>query len=326
MAGTSPDQTSISVTALAVCEPKALAAAAITLLLWSSAFPGIRAALMGYSPGDLVLLRFLIASLALGLWAFTARMPLPAWKDWPGMVALGILGIAGYQIALSFGQKTITAGAAALIVALTPVFMALFGRILLGESLALIGWLGSLISFVGIALVSFGESGSFRWSPGVTLVLLATLATSLFFVLQRPYLKRYSPLQMTTLGIWAGTAMMAAIWLPSLADAVAHAPRSATLAVVYMGLLPGALAYVTWAFALSRMPAPVLGNSLYLEPPLVIAIAFVWLGELPSVLTILGGVIAIAGVVISSLWGRAAKLTGKTAAGEALVGRLHRGE
>lgn len=286
-------------------QPRALAATAISLLLWSSAFPGIRAALMGYSPGDLVLLRFLIASLALGLWAAIAKMPLPQWRDWPGMVALGFLGIAGYQIALSFGQKTITAGAAALIVSLTPVFMALFGRIFLGERLTLIGWFGSLVSFVGIGVVSLGESGSFRWSEGVLLVLLATLATSLFFVAQRPYLKRYSALQMTTIGIWAGTALMGAIWLPGLGAAVHHAPRAATLAVVYMGLFPGALAYVTWAFALSRMPASLLGNSLYLEPPLVIVIAFIWLGELPSALTILGGVIAIAGVVISSLWGRA---------------------
>ncbi len=166
------------------------------------------------------------------------------------------------------------------------------------------GWLGTLISFAGIALVSFGESGGVKWSPGVTLVLLATLAASLFFVLQRPYLKRYSPFQMTAIGIWAGTALMAALWLPGLIPAIRHAPLAPTLAIIYLGVLPGALAYVTWAYALSKMPASLLGNSLYLEPPIAIAIAFVWLGELPSALTILGGVVAIAGVVVSSFWGR----------------------
>ena len=65
------------------------------------------------------------------------------------------------------------------------------------------------------------------------------------------------------------------------------------------------LAYVTWAYALSKMPASLLGTSLYLEPPIAIAIAFVWLGELPPTLTILGGLIAIGGVVISSIWGKA---------------------
>src|SRR5215469_17217045 len=177
---------------LRVGEPKALVATAISLVLWASAFPGIRAALTGYPPGDLVLLRFLIASASLGLWALISKMPLPALRDLPGMGALGLVGIAGYQIALTFGQQTITAGAAVLIITLTPVCMALFGTILLGERLAVLGWLGTFISFVGIAIVSFGESGGFHWSKGVTLVLVATLATSLFFVLQRPYLKRYS--------------------------------------------------------------------------------------------------------------------------------------
>ena len=153
--------------------------------------------------------------------------------------------------------------------------------------------------------MSVGESGLFKWSNGVTLILLATLATSLFFVLQRPYLQNaIRAASMTAIGIWAGTALMAALWLPGLTQAVRHAPQAATLAIVYLGLLPGALAYVTWAYALSRMPASLLGNSLYLEPPIAIFIAFFWLGELPSVLTILGGAVAIAGVLISSFWGR----------------------
>src|SRR5215469_14262681 len=171
---------------------KALAATATSLVLWGSAFAGIRAALAAYPPGDLVLLRFLIASASLGLWALFTKMPVPKLRDLPGMITLGLIGIAGYQIALTFGQQTITAGAAVLIITLTPVCMALFGTILLGERLAVLGWLGTFISFVGIAIVSFGESGGFHWSKGVTLVLVATLATSLFFVLQRPYLKRYS--------------------------------------------------------------------------------------------------------------------------------------
>lgn len=287
-------------------DAKALAAVAISLVLWGSAFAGIRAALTAYPPGDLVLLRFLIASASLGLWALVTGMALPSRRDLPGMVALGLIGIAGYQIALTFGQQTITAGAAVLIITLTPVCMALFGTMLLGERLTLWGWLGTAISFIGIAIVSFGESGGIKWSPGVTLVLLATLCTSLFFVLQRPYLKRYSPFQMTAVGIWAGTALMAALWLPGLVPAIRHAPLGPTLAIVYLGVLPGALAYVTWAYALSKVPASLLGNSLYLEPPIAIAIAFLWLGEMPPALTFLGGVIAIGGVLMSSLFGKPA--------------------
>jgi drug/metabolite transporter (DMT)-like permease len=286
-----------------VYDGKAIAAIAISLVLWGSAFAGVRSALTGYPPGELVLLRFLIASACLAAWALVSKMPMPRLRDLPGMAGLGLIGIGCYQIAFTFGQQTITAGAAVLIITLTPVCMALFGTVLLGERLTLLGWLGTLISFGGIAIVSFGESGGFKWSNGVGLVLLATLATSLFFVLQRPYLKRYTPFQMTAIGIWAGTALMAAIWLPGLVPAIRHAPAAATMSIIYLGVLPGALAYVTWAYALSRVPASLLGTSLYLEPPIAIAIAFVWLGELPPALTVLGGLVAIAGVVISSRWG-----------------------
>ncbi len=286
-------------------EPRALAAAAITIVLWSSAFPGIRAALAGYSPGELVLLRFLIASAALGILALVARMPLPRPADLPGMLLLGLVGIGVYHTALTFGQQSISSGAAALVVSMTPVFMALLGRFLLGERLTALGWFGTGLSFAGIVIVSFGESGSLRWSNGVSLVLIAALATSVYFVLQRPYLKRYSPLQMTTIGIWAGTAVMACIWLPGLARSVHQAAIGPTVAVIYLALLPGTIAYITWAYALSRIPASILGNAIYLEPPIAIVIGFFWLGELPSTLTMLGGAIAIAGVLISSVWGRA---------------------
>ncbi|MCK1447077.1 DMT family transporter [Bradyrhizobium sp. 48] len=284
-------------------DTKALFAAAITVLLWSSAFPGIRAALEGYPPGHLVLLRFLIASVSLGIVALVTRLPAPSLADLPGMLLLGVIGIGGYQTALTFGQQTVSAGAAALAVALTPVFMALIGTVFLGERLAAAAWSGTVLSFVGIAIVSLGENGSLKWSGGIALVVLAALATSVFFVLQKPYLRRYSPLQMTTIGIWAGTIIMAFIWLPGLTRSIQQAPVGATAAVLYLAILPGTVAYVTWAYALSKAPASVLGNAIYLEPPLAIVVCYLWLGELPALLTVCGGAIALLGVVITSVFG-----------------------
>ncbi len=122
-------------------DSRALAATATSLVLWGSAFAGIKAALASYPPGELVLLRFLIASASLLAWALISKMPMPRIRDLPGMACLGLVGIAGYQIALTFGQQIITAGAAVLIITLTPVCMALFGTFLLGERLAFwAGW------------------------------------------------------------------------------------------------------------------------------------------------------------------------------------------
>ena len=286
-------------------DARTLAAVTVTVVLWSSAFPGIRAALTGYEPGHMVLLRFLLASVALGLLALATRLPVPRVQDLPGIFGLGLIGIGVYQAALTFGQQTLTAGAAALVVALTPVLMALLARLFLGERLTLWGWAGTALGFLGVALLAVGETGAVSLGAGVPLVLLAALATSVFFVLQKPYLGRYSALQFTTYGIWAGTVVMAGLWWRGLADAVTAAPLDATLSVVYLALFPGMVAYITWAYALARAPASILGNVIFLEPPLAMAIAYVWLAELPSLLAVVGGLIALAGVAIVSTKGQA---------------------
>ncbi|MBB4286210.1 DMT family transporter [Roseospira goensis] len=286
---------------------RTIGAVSLTVLLWSSAFPGIRAGLAGYDPGHMVLLRFLLASIALAGLAAVTRMPLPRGRDLPAILGLGLLGIGVYQSGLTFGEQSVTAGAAALIVALMPLFMALLAVAALGEHLTALGWAGSLVSFGGVILVALGQGAAPDGGSsltGVALVLGATLATSIFFVFQKPYLRRYSALQITACGIWAATAVMAVLWGPGLATAVRAAPLDATLAVVYLGVCPGMIAYVSWAYALSRAPASILGSVIYLQPPLAMVIALVWLGEVPAVESLAGGLIVLAGVLIVSRWGR----------------------
>ena len=65
-----------------------------------------------------------------------------------------------------------------------------------------------------------------------------------------------------------------------------------------MGIFPAAIAYVLWSYALARMPASMLSSFLYLSPVLAMGIAWVWLGELPTVLTIVGGLVAVVGVIL----------------------------
>jgi drug/metabolite transporter (DMT)-like permease len=93
-------------------------------------------------------------------------------------------------------------------------------------------------------------------------------------------------------------------WLPGLIEEIPTAPVAATAAVAYLGVFPGAIAYLAWSFALARMPASVLSVSLYLSPVLAIAIAFLWIGEVPRLLVVAGGAVAIAGVMIVHRWGR----------------------
>src|SRR5690606_42088124 len=138
-----------------------------------------------------------------------------------------------------------------------------------------------LVSFAGVTLIALGEGSGLNFDPGAALILLSAVATSLYFVFQKPYLKRYSALQFTTYSIWAGTLFML-VFLPGLPRAVATAPLNATLAIVYLGIFPAALAHVTWAYALSPPPASVAMSSLSVNPVLALAAPWLWLRQLPT--------------------------------------------
>jgi|GEM_PF-25171 len=276
---------------------RTLAAIAVALLLWASAFAGIRAGLVAYGPGELALLRFGTASLSLAIFAAISRMRLPAARDIPVIVGAGILGISIYHVSLNFGEMTVSAGAAALLISASPVFTALMSMVLLKERLSRWGWAGVLVSFAGVALITFGEGGHLAFEPGTLLILLAAVTTSAYFIVSKPMLKKYSAIEFTSYAIWAGTVPML-VFAPGLVGQVADAPLSATLAGVYIGLFPGAIAYVLWASALSKMPASLLATFLYFQPVNATVIAWFWLGEVPGILSLVGGAIALAGVGI----------------------------
>ncbi|HSL00299.1 MAG TPA: DMT family transporter [Rubrobacteraceae bacterium] len=275
----------------------------LTIFVWASAFAGIRAGLEAYGPGQVALLRLLVASGALAIYAAWVRMGMPEVRDLPVIALSGFLAFAVYHIALNYGELTVGSGPAAILVNTAPIFTALLATAFLGERLRLWGWVGMLISFFGAALIGLGEGGDLRLAPGTFVILVSAVAVSVYIVVQRPYLRKYGPLAFTTYAVWAGT-LFTLIFLPGLPEAVREAPIETTLAVVYLGLFPTAVAYVTYAYALSRLPAARGASFLYLIAPVAFVIAWLWLGEVPTLLSAVGGVIVLAGVVIVNSRGR----------------------
>jgi len=274
---------------------------AVTLLLWASAFVGIRVAVTHYSPGALALFRFLVASfllggyvLATGRGSFIRRA---SRSDWLGFVTLGLTGVLIYHVALNAGEQTVSAGAASLLVNTTPVFTVLLAALFLGDHLGRRGGVGMAIAFVGAGLVSLGTNGGVKLEIGAILVLVAAVSQAVYFIVQKGMLARYGALVLTTASTLCGCAMLL-VFIPELMDAVATAPRSATLVALYLGVGPSAGAYVGWAHIVSKLPVSRAVSLLYLVPVIAYGLGWAFLGETPRLLSVVGGAATISGVAL----------------------------
>jgi drug/metabolite transporter (DMT)-like permease len=205
-----------------------------------------------------------------------------------------------YHVALNAGERTTSSGSASLLIATVPLFTALFATRATGECQRTAQLVGLGVGFAGAAVVALGEHGGLRVDRGALLVLVAAAATAAYFAWQKPYLDRCEPAALLAVTLWIATAMLLP-WLPATLGQVQAAPAEATLALVFLGLLPTAVAYLAWSWALARLSATQAASSLYALPALAIAIAWLWLGEVPRPLALAGGALALAGVAITQL-------------------------
>jgi drug/metabolite transporter (DMT)-like permease len=278
---------------------RALLAAAVTVAAWASAFVAIRSAGHDFSPGALALGRLLPASAVLGVISLIRRAGWPARAAWPGIVATGALWFGVYMVALNWGEQHVDAGTAAMVVNVGPILIALLSGWLLREGLRRSLLLGITVSFAGVILVGIATStGRSPSVLGVMLCLLAAVSYAVAVVSQKPALRHASALQVTTFGCAAGTVAC----LPftgQLLSQLATAPVTATLSVVYLGVFPTAVAFTTWAYALSRTSAARMGATTYLVPALTVLLGWAILGEVPGWLALAGGALCLAGVALS---------------------------
>jgi len=267
-------------------------------LLWGSAFPLIKVGLADLSVPHLTVARHLVASAAfLPVLSIAGARRLPERRDVPVFLALGFSGIFVYHTALNAGELRVSAGATSLIIATAPAITASLARLVHGERMPPGGWAGSAVAFLGVALIALGDAAGLRIEPYAGFVLLAAVATSVYFVFQTGLLRRYRPVEATAFVTWGGTVPMAA-FLPGLPADLAAASGAALAATVYIGLFPSAVAYSLFAYAQARVPVGQVASFLYAVPVVALALSWAILGEVPRPLTLVGGGVAIAGIVI----------------------------
>ena len=280
---------------------RALAAALVTVVLWASAFVGIRAAGEDLSAGPLTLLRLAIGSVGLGILviALARREPLPTRRDVPGLLVFGLLWFAGYNLLLNAGEQRVDAGTAAMLVNLGPVLIALLAGLLLDEGFPrtlLVGCAVALGGAVVIGLATSEVSVDAGW--GAALCVAAAIAYAGGVVAQKPLLARASGLKLTWIACTVG-ALACLPFAPTLAREVERADSATIAWVVYLGVFPTAIGFSTWAYALARTSAGQMGSTTYLVPPLAVLLGWAFLDEAPPALAFLGGALCLVGVYLT---------------------------
>jgi drug/metabolite transporter (DMT)-like permease len=276
-----------------------LAAALVTVALWASAFVGIRAAGRDLSAGPLTLGRLLVGGAALGLLVAARRDALPARGDLGRLLACGLLWFGAYNVLLNAAEQRVDAGTAAMLVNVGPLLIALLAGVLLGEGFPHSLLAGCAVAFAGAVVIGWATSErgvDAGW--GAALCLAAAAAYAGGVVAQKPLLERTSGLQVTFLACAIG-AVACLPFAPGLVREAGDASAAALAWTVYLGVVPTAIGFTTWAYALKRTSAGRMGATTYLVPPLAVLMGWSMLGETPPALALLGGALCLAGVAVT---------------------------
>jgi drug/metabolite transporter (DMT)-like permease len=273
------------------------------MVLWAANFIVVKSALAVLPPVGFTFLRFVLASVTLFVllrWR-EGSVGLPR-RDLIPICGLGALGFGLYQILWTTGLTTVPAGDSALIIASTPVLVAFLAVLAHSDVLTPAKVLGGITSFVGVAIVIGSGQGLSLGSSvaGEAITLLAALCWSVYLAFGAPFLGRQSPLRATAWATLAGTVVLAPLATVQLAAAgVSSIPADAIGAVLYSGFLAAGVSNVVVQNGVKVIGPTRTSAYQFLVPALAVVLAAVLLSEPIRPGQVIGGVVIVAGVLIT---------------------------
>lgn len=280
----------------------------VLMIVWGSTFVVTKAAAQEISPLVLATLRFLIGSLALIPIALArggiGRLPRPV--PWVPFILMAATGIAGFAVTFTYGLVYGSAAQGALIYAALPAAIAVAAVLFLKERPSKRRVAGIVLSVVGVALlIVAGEADSGSPDPvlGALWMLGAIAAWTAYTVLGKRLAHADHIVSITVISV-IGTVML----LPAAGMELAQTPWTnpslgSWLAVLFLGIVASALAYIAYNYALSELDASLVGVYTNLDPIVGVLIAVLFFGEILHSGQIVGGLIAFAGMWLASLDG-----------------------
>jgi drug/metabolite transporter (DMT)-like permease len=277
----------------------------ITVLLWAVNLSMIKIGLREFSPHAFNAVRLTAASLAyLVVFGLGRRRFALAKGDGWKAVGLGVLGITAYQLFFIEAISQTNASTASVIMATSPIFIALLSTALGQERVSWAGWLGIFVSFAGFFFVVAGDRAghALNWNGmrGATLIILANVCWAAYTVFAKPVLERNSAFGLAALGTAAGTAL----YLPFAArDAAAIAWHRISwagwAAILYSGLVAIFLCFFIWYDSVQKVGSAKTGVYSNLTPIFAVAFAGLFLGERFTSAEAVGSAIVLAGVYVA---------------------------
>lgn len=273
--------------------------AMLTVFSWALAFPLTRLALRHFTPLPLGFLRYALASAGMVAIAAAMRLKPPRAADVKWFLLSGATGFFIYVSAFNKGSATVEAALGSVVIATAPVLTALLARFFYGERLSAVKWLAIAAEFSGVALLALMNSGGLSINPGILWIFAAALSFSVYNLLQRRLTRTYAPMMVTAYSIFAGTAMLAAVFSRGAAGELTSAPPAQLLSLGVMAVLSSAIAYVSWTKAISKAQNMAsVSNYMFLTPFLAAIMAYIISGETIEPSKAAGGSVVLLGVFL----------------------------
>jgi drug/metabolite transporter (DMT)-like permease len=284
----------------------------VVWVVWGSTYLAIRVADESIPPFAMAAARYLTAGAVLypAAWLGSRRRqaaaPPPAGRapssrlaQWGGMAVVGTLLLAFGNGGVSYAEQTLPSGLAALLVASVPLWMALADRVINGQRIPLWGWLALVIGLAGIAVIARPTSG------GAVLPILVVLGASVSWgvgsVLAGRLPAPASPLVGSAMEMLTGGIVLtglAAVTGELARIDPAHISGRSLLGLLYL-IGPGSLLALTcYVIALRRLPTSVVSTYAYVNPVVAVSLGALFLGERPTLATLLGGAVVVAAVAL----------------------------
>jgi drug/metabolite transporter (DMT)-like permease len=274
-----------------------------TVLLWASAFVGIRAVGDTFSPGSLTLGRLVVGALVLTVFARPRRDRLPSGRPLVLVLLYGVVWFGAYNIALNAAERDLDAGTTALIVNIGPIIAALVAGFLYKEGFPKFLLIGMGVAFAGVVLIAVStRQDSTAVDTATTTGVLLCVAAAVFYAFgalaQKPALAHMEPVMSVWLGCLVGVVVCLP-FAPALVDELGGASFHDIAWLAYLGVFPTAIGFSTWSYALKRISTGQAASTTYLVPAVATLISWAVLDEVPAALAFVGGAMCLVGVAIT---------------------------